>query len=53
MIQGINTSTGEDICPSTSQIADAKKACATANNYKQCMKRLLGDYYEEFICTAR
>ena len=53
MLNGVNPLTGENICPSASQIADAKKICAPADNYKECMRRLLGDYYEEFICTAR
>ena len=53
MLNGVNPLTGENICPSASQTADAKKICAPANNYKECMRRLLGDYYEEFICTAR
>jgi hypothetical protein len=55
MLNGVNPLTGEKLCPSASQVADAKKICAPASesDYKECMRRLLGDYYEEFICTMR
>lgn len=53
MLQGVNPLTGENLCPSASQIADAKKTCAPADNYKECMSRLLGEYYDQFLCTVR
>jgi hypothetical protein len=44
IMHGKDPWTGQDMCPSEKQLSKARTTCAPANDFDQCMRRLLPDY---------